>query len=416
MKLFGYEIKRSLPTNAQPCECYDPQDALLFGKLFSDNGAMNLSTVYRCVDLISDSVAMLPIRVMNVDSNNCKSVNRKHSLNLIFKNGIASQLSKYQFIKLLIQSVILNGNGYAYIERANDGTVIALRYLESGDVQIHYDPRKPNSLFYTCNHFTKKIEPCNMIHLRKYSKDGVNGRSVLHNASRSIKVANAGENHAKNTLENGCNLTGVLKVEGSLTKDQRQSIRNTWTQTMAEGGSGIAVIQGNMDYQSVQINPSDAQLLETRAFEVVEICRWFGVSPILLGDLTHTQYGSLEAAQQEFLLHTLSGYIAMCEEEFTKKLFKPSEDNMEINMDETAILRTDKTALANYYQTMLKNGVYCVNEARRELGLQEIEGGDQHIIPYTNISQNTINNVGDNNSVGGADSDSNSTNGENGNQ
>lgn len=81
----------------------------------------------------------------------------------------------------------------------------------------------------------------------------------------------------------------------------------------------------------------------------------------------------------------------MVEQEFTRKLLKPSENNLEINLDETYLLKTDKTATASYYSTMIDKGILCINEARHELGYSEIEGGDKHLIAYTDISQNTIN-------------------------
>ena len=81
----------------------------------------------------------------------------------------------------------------------------------------------------------------------------------------------------------------------------------------------------------------------------------------------------------------------MCEEEFTRKLCKPSESNLIVNFDETALLKTDKVALANYYGSLLDKGVLCINEVRIQLGYSEIDGGDKHMIAYTKIEDNTIN-------------------------
>lgn len=388
MKLFGLEIRKAKP-EVRSYDFYEPSDALLFGKLRNTHSAMNLSAVFRCVDLISDSIAMLPVKVIS-NSEGCRNEIESHSLNTVFTDGIYN-MTKFQFMKLLIQSVLLKGNGYAYIERANDGTVTGLRFFESGDVNIHYDKSRKNSLYYTCNLIqNKKIEPCNMIHLKKYSFDGVNGKSVLAFAERTIKLSQSGENQANNIFGNGCNLSGVLKVEGTLTKEQRQSIHNTWNQSMTEGGNGLAVLQGNMSYQPIQINPEEAQLLESRLFQLEEIARFFGINPVLIGDLSKASYNTLESAQQEFLLHSLQPYITMIEEEFTSKLLKPSED-YKVNLDETAILKTNKQAVASYYSTLLQSGVLCVNEVRKELGYNEIEGGDKHLIAYTKIEDNTLN-------------------------
>lgn len=387
MKIFGYELRKASNEKKSCCD----SDPLLFGTFRQEYSAMNLSTVFRCVDLISDSIAGLPIRIIK-DNGDCKNELSNHPLNIVFSAGLANNLTVYHFMKLLIQSVLLKGNGFALIERANDGTVIGLKFLESGDVQIHYDKQRKNSLYYTCTLIqNKKIEPCNMIHLRKYSNDGVNGLSILSYAGRSIKISQAGENQAKRFYSSGCNLSGVLSVQANLNEDQRKGIHESWNKSMTEGGDGLAVLQGNMSYQPITISPEDAQLLGSRLFQVDELCRFFGVNPVLIGELSHSSYGSLEAAQQEFLLHCLLPYINMVEQEFTKKLFKPSENGLKINLDETAILRTDKTALANYYKTLLDTGILCVNEVRKELGYNEIEGGDKHIIAYTDINQNTIN-------------------------
>ena len=56
----------------------------------------------------------------------------------------------------------------------------------------------------------------------------------------------------------------------------------------------------------------------------------------------------------------------------------------------------DKSATANYYSTLTKNGILSINEARHFLGLAPIDGGDQHIIPFTDLSQNTIENQSSN--------------------
>lgn len=362
-------------------------EALPFSQLQNQYIAMNLSAVYRAVEIISDSVAMLPIKIKQIDATHKEEMST-HPLNMVFQNNL---LSKYNLIKLLIQSVMLKGNGFAYIHRAADGTATEIQFLEAGDVNIFYKKEK-EELYYTCNIISKKkIEPCNMIHLIKNSYDGVNGVSILSYAARSLKLASNTENSANSFFTNGCNLSGVLTVQGQLSDKQRSDIRTSWNQAYANGGNGLAILQGNMDYKPIQLNAADSQMLESRQFNVTDIARFFGISPVLLGDLTHANYNSVEAMQQMFLLHTLQPYITLIEEEFTRKLFKPSENNLVVNFDETALLKTDKVALSQYYGNLLDKGVLCVNEVRKELGYSEIEGGDKHLIAYSKIEDNVIN-------------------------
>ncbi len=361
--------------------------SLPFSTFNNNYTAMNISAVYRAVEIISDSIAILPIKVKAIDEKHNDELT-EHPINYLLKGNI---LNKYNLIKLLIQSVLLKGNGFAYIKRANDGTATDLVFLENSEVQINYDKIKKTLYYVVPNISAKKIEPCNMIHLVKNSYDGVNGISVLSYASRSVKLSNNTENSANSFFTNGCNLSGVLTVQGQLNDKQRADIRRTWNEAYNNGGNGLAVLQGNMDYKPIQLTASDSQMLESRLFNVQDIARFFGISPVLLGDLSHTSYNTMEAVQQMFLMHTLQPYITLCEEEFTRKLFKPSESNLKINFDETALLKTDKQALANYYGAMLEKGVMCINEVRKELGYNPIEGGDKHLIAYTDINQNQIN-------------------------
>ena len=363
--------------------------SLPFSSIPNSYTAMNISAVYRATEIISDSIAMLPIRIRQ-SSKEHKNELENHPLNLVFqfKDSI---LGKYNFIKLLIQSVLLRGNGYAYIHRGRDGRVIGLQYLEEGDVTINYDKRK-QSLYYSCSIISaKKIEPINMLHLVKNSYDGINGISVISYATRTLKLAHNTENSANSFFTNGCNLSGVLTVQGQVSDKQREDIRKSWNQAYSKGGNGLAILQGNMSYQPIQLSAADSQLLESREYNVEDIARFFGISPVLLGVLTHSSLSTVEAIQNQFLLHTLSPYITMIEEEFTRKLILPSEGDIKIDFDETALLKADKQALANYYSTLIDKGILCVNEVRNELGYSEIEGGDRHLIAYTDIDQNTIN-------------------------
>lgn len=389
MKLFGYTKKKK---EERQLDYITPfSEALQFSNYNGSQSAMNISAVYRAVEIISDSCALLPLKI-KINNKTHKEEVDEHPVKTVLNKG---SLTRYNFIKLLIQSVLLKGNGFAYISRSNDGTVTEVRFLDANDVQIHYN-KNVGELYYTCNLVSnRKIEPCNMIHLVKNSYDGVNGLSVISYASRTVKISSNTENSANSFFSNGCNLSGILTVQGQLSQQQRTDIRNSWHQAYTNGGSGLAILQGNMEYKPVQVNASDAQLLESRQYNVQDIARFFGISPVLLGDLSHSSYNTIEATQNQFLLHTLQPYIIMIEEEFTRKLFKPSESNLEINLDETAILKTDKVAEANYYGSLLDKGILCVNEVRKMLGLSPVDGGDVHIRPFTKIEDNLINKTDD---------------------
>lgn len=392
MKIFGFNFGKSKEKrNAiAHVDYYQPySEALHFGQINAASySSMNLSAVYRAVEIISDSIAILPIKIKDKTIKHNESI-ESHPLYLVLNGN--EIMSKYNFIKLLIQCVLLKGNGFAFIDRAENGIPIGLYFLENSDVQVHYNKLK-RELYYTCTLLpNRRIEPINMIHLKKNTYDGVNGVSTISYASRTLNISSNTENSASSFFEKGCNLAGILTVQGQLTDQQRQDIRASWRQAYTDGGSGLAILQGNMNYDAIQLNAADSQLLESRLYNVQDIARFFGISPVLLGDLSHSSYSTIEATQNQFLLHTLQPYIVMIEDEFSRKLLNESEKNIIVNFDETFLLKTDKTATANYYKTLLDCGVLCPNEVRKELGYSEVDGLDKHIIAFTDINQNTIN-------------------------
>ena len=110
----------------------------------------------------------------------------------------------------------------------------------------------------------------------------------------------------------------------------------------------------------------------------------------MVGDLSHSSYSTIEATLLEFVTHTLSPYIIMCEEEFTRKLIKPSEKYLYINLDENYKLKSDKQSQANYLNTLVSGGIITANEARQILGFNKVDNADSLVIPYTNIKDNTL--------------------------
>lgn len=369
-------------------------DALNFNNYssFSANYAMRLSAVYRAVELISDSIAMLPIFVQFTDNDGYKTRYNEHSTNKLLNEQPNELMTRYQFIKLLLIDVMLKGNAFAYIKRDEMGNATELVYLRPDTVTIDYN-ELTRELKYRCNTITGIVEPCNMIHLVKYSNDGIHGVSILQNAKNTLALTSDTEKQASNFFRSGCALNGVLKVQGQLSDMQKQQIKSSWNSAYNGESSGLAVLQGNMDYQQISVNASDAQLLESRLFNITDIARFFGISPVLLGDLSKSSYSTLEQSQLQFLSQTLQPYISMLEQEFSRKIFRPSEINLSVNIDEKALIMTDKAALASYYVQMLQNGLMTANEIRKEIGLSSIEGGNVTVMQAQYLQQQNNNMV-----------------------
>ena len=390
MNIFGWTInKREKRNLEQPSISYEQHvaNSLSFPFLNFNESPYTLSAFHRCVELISSSVANLPISVLFIDKQGNKKQRNNHRLNVVFQNML---LTRYQFIHNLVKDVITSGNAFAYIHRDNGGNVKQITYLQPSEVQVVYNKQR-GELYYQIPSISKqqKIEPYDIIHLVQNSKDGIVGTSTLSLMNRTLKGAGYAEKTALNLFENnGQSPRGILTVESQLTKAQREDIKEKWASNLSS--NGVCVLQGNMRYQSLSATANDQQLLESRKFHQEQICQFMGVPPELLG---MKEPKNIEELTNQFLTFTLQPIITLLEEEFTRKLFAPSEKNFRIDLDENSMLRMSKSAQAAFFSSMIERGILSINEVRSELGYESIgEQGNKHIIPFTDIEQNTINN------------------------
>lgn len=348
---------------------------------------MSIPAVFAAVELISNSVAEIPIQV-KTEKEGDETIVEDHPLYDMINSGLQT---KFMLMKMLVVDMLIDGNAFAYIDRDAYGKPVQLIYCPRKSVTIDWNKRT-RKLYYKCPDIkTGKIEPIDMIHLIKNSDDGINGKGVLYYAKWTLDLAQSTEEAAHGYFDNKCHVAGILSTDSPrLTQDQRNKIRDSWREAHGRSGSGMAVLEAGMRYQAVSSNSKDAQMLETRLFNLQDIARFFNISPVLLGDLSHSSYSTIEASLLEFVTHTLYPYITLIENEFTRKLLLPSERDLYIDLDDSYLIKSDKTSQANYLSTLTK-GIMSINEARHQLGLNSVDGADDLIIPYTNIDSNTIN-------------------------
>lgn len=391
MKIFGLNITRETRNYEAPMISYEEriaQGMTTFQELLNPNDrAQNLSSVYRCVDLISSTVANLPMNVLYIDKKGNTREQKNHRLQKVFDNMV---MTRYNFMKKLISDVLLKGNAYCYLKRNEQGDVVDIIYLEPSDVSVNWNKQK-QELYYQIPFLSKvqKIEAFDIIHLQNNSNDGIHGQSVLSFAARQLQISHGAENSAKQIFQSGGQpARGVLSTLSPISKKQKEDIANNWTQSQ----NGVLVLSGDMKYQALSSNAEEMQLLDSRKFNSIEICSFFGVPPSLLGLGDKTS--NVEDLMNLFLTTTIQNYISMIEHEFSRKMFSPqSQGRYKIDVDENSMLRMSKSAQAAFFSSMIERAILSINEVRNELGYESIgEQGDKHIIPFTDINMNTINN------------------------
>ena len=359
---------------------------------YSSAKAMRLSTAFACTNIISNAVALLPIKVKKYD--NGKMVDIEHPLKKVLNLTPNQRFNHFNLFKLLIESVILNGNGYLYIERDERLNVKALQLIDPAFVQPMLQP--DGTVKYIVAGMDSAVDSINMIHIFQHCDNMFNGISLLKYAMDTLNSAWDTEDQSNKFYKRGAGLLGVLKAAAPLTDAQKAQIAQSWEKSIARtSGGGVAILPQGLDFQAISVNPEDAQLLEARQYSVIDICRFFNVSPIKVFDYSHLSYNSLEQIDLSFMQDTILPYAQLIEDEFNRKLFKPSEvGSYYIDFDFNSIIGTDKKTEAEYYRTLVTNGLVTISEARERLGFAPIEGNEYNQT-YMQLSYGTVKNIAD---------------------
>lgn len=379
--------KRNKELETRACECAEQQNKFSLGEILLSYGIGNiddftstqLSGVFSALENISNAIAQLPIYITDGSNNEIEHYVKK----LFYTN----QISKFNLFKQIVWDIYLKGNAFLYIRRDNKGVPTELVYLKPQQVTINYNENN-HVLYYLANSLVKgKIAPIDIIH---FYKNGIfDGKSTISFGAQSIELAKETDSVSKSYFRSGCNVNGIIKMLTNSTDKQRQEIQSAWQNNIGKGKNGVAVMPQNVDYIKLGSDANSAQMLESRQYNLTEIARFFNISPVMLGDLSKASYSTLEMVLTQFVQVTLQPLVSMIQSELTRKLI-PITENAYINLDENYLIKFDKNTESNYYTNLVRGGIITVNEAREALGFSKVEGGDKLMIPYTDITQNTI--------------------------
>ena len=222
-------------------------------------------------------------------------------------------------------------------------------------------------------------KPHDILHLRGLGWDGIRGYSVITMGVHSIGTALSAERNIAGFYRNGGRVPYHLVMGGGRFKSDQEfeQFRSDWERTYSEPHRAPILQAPVTEYVQDGLSAVDAQLLETRVFHINEICRWFGVSPHLVGDLSRATFSNVENLALQFVTFTLATWLTRWEEEFWRCVLTDREkaDGYFLRHDTNALLRGDFKTRMEGYASALQNGHMCEDEVRGREGLNPIPGG-----------------------------------------
>lgn len=354
------------------------------GKVVTADKAMQLSAVWACVRLLSESISTLPIKIYKSESDGSRSLAKDHPIYRLLCKQPNFEMTPSRFMLMVVASLCLRGN--SFIEKKYIGSkLVALEPLLPQNMMVkRSDQTGMLEYKYTdpLGQKTRTIPTNKIMHIRGFGMDGICGMIPVKIGRDVIGAALSVEESAAKIFENGLQSSGFLSSELPLNDEQRERIRSYLLSFVGSKNAGkMMVLEGGMKYNNVTMNPEAAQMLESRTFSIEEICRWFRVPPFMVGhmDKQSSWASSVEGMNMQFLTNTLRPLLVNIEQEISRCLLN-GDDDYYAEFSVEGLLRADSAGRSAYYTTALQNGWMSRNDVRRLENLPPIEGGDIYTV------------------------------------
>ena len=360
------------------------------GRRVTERTAMQMTAVYSCVRILSETLASLPLHIYeSFETNSRKAI--KHPLYKLLHDEPNPEMTSFIFRETLMTHLLLWGNAYAQIIRNGKGEVLALYPLMPDRMrvdrdeygQLYYEYMLSDSDANAKESGAVRLSTQDILHIPGLGFDGLVGYSPIAMAKNAIGMAIATEEYGAAFFANGATPSGILTHPGVIKNPE--AMRESWSKGFGGRNSHkVAILEEGMNYTPISIAPNEAQFLETRKFQLNEIARIFRVPPHMVGDLEKSSFSNIEQQSLEFVKYTLDPWMSRFEQAMTRRLLTDDEKKkyyIKFNVD--GLMRGDYQSRMNGYATARQNGWMSANDIRALENLDLIsdeEGGNLYLI------------------------------------
>lgn len=378
-----FQKSRKVITSSELSELIGLSYDTYSGRKVSTQLAMQLTSVFSCVRVLAESVGMLPCSLYEqLESGNKRATKeRLHKLLAVKPNNY---MTPQELWELLIACLCLRGNFYAYKVYAL-GEVVELLPLDPSCVTPKLNNQwEPEYQVTFPNGKSETLTQQEIWHVRIFTLDGLVGLSPIAYARQAIGLGLATEEHGARLFGNGAVTSGVLQTEQELSDLAFDRLKRDFE----ENHQGLTnahkplILEMGLKWQQISLSAEDAQFLETRKFQLEEICRIFRVPLHMVQNTDRATFNNIENLGIGFINYSLVPYLIRIEQRINAGLVKASKQGtFYAKFNTGALLRGDMKSRFEAYSTGINWGIYSPNECRELEELNPREGGDIYLTP-----------------------------------
>lgn len=350
------------------------------GKDVNEITALGMSAVWRAIQVTCGVPAALPLHAYKPSDDQASRVRAGGRADALLDEP-HPDMTPFELWQHVYVHRRLWGNAYLRLLRNQLGQIQELWPIHPGRVMVGRDSVSMRKV-YSIDGGREVLSDDQLLHLPGLGYDGICGVSPIRAARQSIGLGLAAEEYGARLFGSGSIATGILQTEQRLTQKQADQLATRWRDkaTGLANAHGTIVLDKGATWQQLTIPPQDAQFLESRRFQIVEVCRWFGIPPFLMFETEKsTSWGTgLEQQALGWVMVDLTPDLTSVEQRISR-ILKPQAAYAHYSLE--GLLRGDSTARANFYRSMWNLGALSTNEIRAYEELAPVEGGDVRYRP-----------------------------------
>ncbi|HCS50100.1 phage portal protein [Rubinisphaera sp.] len=355
----------------------------------TEDTSLQLVTVRSCVDLIAQTIATLSLHGFERIDGERERIDEHPIARLIHRPN--SMMTSIDWLECLMNRVLLYGNSFDFLDYSG-GRPVGIYPLENNKVKII----RPNGeLLYqvTINGVTRELEPYQILHCKGFSTNGIQGISPISHAARVVASGLSMDRIQQRFFDNGSHLGGILKHPERLSEEAKDNLRSQIESKHrgVDNAFRFMILQEGMDYEPLGLPQDQAQFVEQRKLNTLDILRIFHVPSHMMAVTEGSMsFASVEHMGISFYRNTIRPWIKKLEAEFNQKLWQESEKSrFYLEFDPASLLRGDQKSEDESFRTGSQWGWWSINEIRQKKNLPPIENGDLHYRPlnYAPIEQ-----------------------------
>lgn len=357
------------------------------GKRISVETALRNSAVWSCARHTAELIASLPLHLYE-NQRTAGRVRVESDLSEILSIKPNSEQTAVEFWEGIIAHMLLRGNGQA--ERLYVGkTLVGLRPLVNATAVRNRDGAIEHRFL---DRGKQEVLPAEKVfHLRGFGFGTGIGLSAVQYGADSMGLALSADEAAGAIFRNGLQVGGVIETEQGLEAEQRNMLQEMISKFVGSKNTGkILPLEYGLKFKQISMNAEDAQLLQTRRFNIEDVCRWFGTPPVIVGHAAEgqTMWGSgVEAVMRSWYATGINPLLTKIEARIRCDLVDTqNRRRVYAKYNREAMLQMDSKSKAEFLSRMVTSGVMTSDEARDLLELDRRGGAADELRAQTALA------------------------------